>query len=151
MFKDLDLAELRRMPAIAFYFRYLLHHADFREVRVEGRLRGRYAAKPLYGRLTPEGAVDRSAGYNGQVAVVFLPARARSVHSARLILTRMPRTRVAVSDGRRNWPAIRVRQSGPCGGRSRAVPRDRTSALAGLLPLASRVEKHGCSARHLAM
>ncbi len=86
MFKDLDLSGLRRMPEIAFYFRYPLHHADFREVRDEGRLLGRYAAKPLYGRLTPEGKVDRSAGYDGQVAVIFLPARARSVRSARLLL-----------------------------------------------------------------
>jgi hypothetical protein len=108
MFKDLDLSELRRTPEIAFYFRYPLRHAEFREVRAEGRLLGRYAAKPLYGRLTPQGAVDRAAGYNGQVAVVYLPARARSVRSARLLLTRMPRSRVALPDGRRDWPAIRA-------------------------------------------
>jgi hypothetical protein len=64
MFKDLDLSGLRRMPEIAFYFRYPLHHADFREVRDEGRLLGRYASKQLYGRLTPQGKVDRSAGNN---------------------------------------------------------------------------------------
>ncbi len=108
MFKDLELSGLRRMPEIRFYFRYPLHHADFREVRNEGRLLGHYAAKPLYGRLTPEGKVDRSAGYNGQVAVLFLPARARSARSARLLLTRIPRTRVTLPDGRRNWPAIRA-------------------------------------------
>jgi hypothetical protein len=108
MFKDLDLSGLRRLPTIAFYFRYPLHHADFREVRAQGRLLGRYAAKPLYGRLTARGAVDRSAGYNGQVAVVFLPARARSVRAARLLLTRLPRNRVAMPDGRRNWPQIRA-------------------------------------------
>ncbi len=55
MFQDLDLSGLRHMPEIAFYFRYPLHHADFREVRDEGRLLGRYATKPLYGRLTPQG------------------------------------------------------------------------------------------------
>lgn len=108
MFKDLDLSVLRRVPEIAFYFRYPLHHGDFREVRDEGRLLGRYSAKPLHGRLTATGRVDRSAPYNGQVAVIFLPARARSVRSARLLLTRMPRGRVTLPGGRRNWPAIRA-------------------------------------------
>ncbi len=108
MFQDLDLAELRHMPEIGFYFRYPLRHADFREVRTGGRLLGRYAAKPLHGRLTPQGRVDRSADYNGQVAVIFLPARARSIRSARLLLTRMARQQVTRPDGRRNWPAIRV-------------------------------------------
>jgi hypothetical protein len=108
MFKNLDLSELRRMPEIAFYFRYPLHHADFREVRIDGRLRGRYAVKPLYGRLTPEGIVDRTAGYNGQLAVVFLPARTRNARSARLLLARIPRKRVTLPDGRRNWSAIRA-------------------------------------------
>ncbi len=108
MFKDVDLAALRRMPEIAYYFRYPLHHTDFHEVRIADRLRGRYAAKPLYGRLTPRGTVDRSAGYNGQVAVIFLPARARNVRTARLLLTRMPRSQVTLPNGRRNWPAIRV-------------------------------------------
>jgi hypothetical protein len=108
MFKELDLSELRRMPKIAFYFRYPLHHVDFHDIRTEGRLLGRYAAKPLCGRLTPQGTVDRSAGYNGQVAVVFLLARARSLRSARLLLTRMPKSRVSLPNGRRNWPAIRA-------------------------------------------
>jgi hypothetical protein len=91
MFKDVDLSELRRLPRVAYYFRYPLHHADFRVVRADGRVLGRYAAKPLYGRLAPQGAVDRTAGFNGQIAVIFLPARARSVRSARLLLTRIAR------------------------------------------------------------
>ena len=108
MFKDLDLSELRRMPEFAYYFRYPLHHGEFREIRADGRLLGRYSAKPLYGRLTATGAVDRSAGYNGQVAVIFFRARARSIRSARLLLTRMARKQVKLPDGRRNWPAIRA-------------------------------------------
>jgi hypothetical protein len=108
MFQDLDLSPLRRDPDIGYYFRYPLHHDDFREVRFEGRLLGRYATKALYGRLTPQGRVDRSAGFNGQVAVVFLPARVRSVRSARLVLTHLARSKVALPDGRRNWPAIQA-------------------------------------------
>ncbi len=106
MCKDFDLSVLRRDPRIAFYFRYPLHHDDFDELRENGRLLGRVAAKPLYGQLTPEGKVDRSAGFNGQVAVIFIPARARSARAAQLILTRMPKARVTRSDGKRDWPAI---------------------------------------------
>jgi hypothetical protein len=104
----LDLAGLRRNPRIAFYFRYPLHRSDFRELRDDksGRLLGRYAAKPLYGRLTKQGRVDRSAGFNGQVAVIFIPRAARSAERAELFLTRLPRTQVVAANGRRNWSAI---------------------------------------------
>lgn len=108
MFKKMPLAELRRNKKIAYYFRYPLHHGDFSELRENGRLVGRYAAKPLFGKLTREGRVDRSACYNGQVAVVFIPARARSVRSAQLLLTRMPKERVKLRNGKRNWAAIRA-------------------------------------------
>jgi hypothetical protein len=109
MFKDVDLTLLRRRPDVAFYFRYPLHHADFRELRDEpgGRLLGRFAAKPLYGQLTPEGRVDRSAPLNGRIAILFIPARARSSRAAHLYLTRLPRACLLRPDGRRNWPAIR--------------------------------------------
>jgi hypothetical protein len=56
MFQDLDLGELRRMPRIGYYFRYPLPRDSFRELRVEDRLRGHYTAKPLYGRLSIDGA-----------------------------------------------------------------------------------------------
>lgn len=107
VFMKLDLSELRRRPEIGFYFRYPLKKSDFWEVRSGDRLLGRYAAKPLYGRLTSRGTVDRSAGYNGQVAVILLPPRARSPRSARLLLTRMPKDQVTLPNGRRNWPSIR--------------------------------------------
>ncbi len=108
-FKNFDLGALRRNKQIAFYFRYPLYHSEFRELHDEatGRLLGRFAAKPLYGRLTKEGKVDRSGGFNGQIAVLFLPARSRTAEAAQLFLARMPKERVTLPNGRRNWPAIR--------------------------------------------
>jgi hypothetical protein len=89
-----------------FTFTNPLHHRDFHVVRDGGRLLGRLAAKPLYGRLTSDGKVDRSAGFNGQVAVIFIPARARTPSAAKLLITKMPRRHVTKADGRRNWEAI---------------------------------------------
>jgi hypothetical protein len=106
MFEEFDLGALRRIPRFAFYFRYPLHHRDFHVVRDGGRLLGHLAAKPLYGRLTSDGKVDRSAGFNGQVAVIFIPARARTPSAAKLLITKMPRRHVTKADGRRNWEAI---------------------------------------------
>jgi len=108
MFLEQVVKDLLQHPQIAFYFRYALHPSDFRELHERDRFLGRYAAKPLYGRLTPEGRVDRSAGFNGQIAILFLPARVRTAQAARLILTRMPKEKVRLPNGRRNWPAIRV-------------------------------------------
>src|SRR5512135_582973 len=108
MFKDFDLGGLRRNKRIAFYFRYPLYHSEFHELHdpKTGHLLGRFAAKPLYGRLTRDGRVDRSAGFNGQVAVIFVPARARSAAAAQLLLTRMAKAKVILPDGRRNWHSI---------------------------------------------
>lgn len=108
MFKNMSLADLRRNRKIAYYFRYPLHHGDFRELRENGSLVGRYAAKPLFGKLTPEGRVDRSTGYNGKVAIIFIPTVARTARSAELLLTRMPKEEVKLSNGKRNWAAIRA-------------------------------------------
>ncbi len=102
-----DLDELRHVPRVSYYFRYRLHRCDFHELRVQDRLRGYYTAKPLYGRLTPEGRVDRSAGHNGDVAALFVPIEAQRVRDARLILTHIDPRRVTLATGRRNWPAIR--------------------------------------------
>lgn len=120
-----DLGELRRIPEISYYFRYPLHRHDFHDLRFEDRLRGHYAAKPLYGRLTPTGRVDRSAGYNGDIAALFIPIEARSPADANVLLAHIAAEQVLLPTGRRNWPAIREaaeqricemlagRQSGP--------------------------------------
>lgn len=107
MLQDLDLEELRRMPRIGYYFRYPLHHGDFHELRLKDRLRGHYTAKPLYGRLTSEGRVDRSSGFNGDVAALFIPVEARSARAVKLVLTHLDPQRITLPDGRRNWPVIR--------------------------------------------
>lgn len=105
---SLDPAALRRLPRFRHYFRYPLHAHDFRPLRdPRGRLRGYYAAKPLYGKLDARGRVDRSAGFDGRIAGIFVPSPARSLRHARLFFARMRKDRVA-HDGRRNWPAIRA-------------------------------------------
>lgn len=98
---------LRRDPQIAFYFRYPLRQRDFHKLYENGRVLGRYAAKPLYGRLTNEGKVDRSAGFNGQVAIIFIPTLARRAAAVRLLFTEMPPGDVTLANGHRNWLAIR--------------------------------------------
>jgi hypothetical protein len=107
MLDGLDLDELRRVPRVSYYFRYRLHRSDFHELRVRNRLRGHYTAKPLYGGLTPKGRVDRSAGYNGDVAALFVPIEAQAVGDVSLILTHIDPQDVTLATGRRNWAAIR--------------------------------------------
>lgn len=108
MLDDLDLDALRRLPHVGYYFRYPLHRRDFRELRLDDRLRGHYTAKPLYGRLTPQGRVDRSAGYNGDVAALFVPIDARTPEAAEVVLTHLDPRRITRANGWRNWPAIRA-------------------------------------------
>lgn len=107
---SLDPARLDTVPGFRYYFRYRLHDHDFHALRLQmqdsAQLLGYYTAKPLYGKLDADGRVDRSAGFNGQVAALFVPSPARSWRQARLLLARMPRDRVKRADGRRNWPAI---------------------------------------------
>ena len=106
---SLDPAALpRALPALRHWFRYPLHRHDFHPLRDArgARLLGYYAAKPLYGRLDAEGRVDRSVGFDGRIAGVFVPSPARSWAQAELFFAEMPRDLVARADGRRNWPAI---------------------------------------------
>ena len=105
--RSLDLEQLAGVDGFRHYFRYPLHGEDFRPLRQHARLRGYYAAKPLYGKLTRRGRVDRGAGFNGEVAAVFVPSPARSLRHAHLVLGRMDPGQVQRHDGRRNWPAIR--------------------------------------------
>ena len=102
---SLDLSGLARIPRFRHYFRYPLHAHDFHPLREGERLRGYYAAKPLYGKLDARGRVDRSSGFDGRIAGVFIPSPARSLKHAQLFFTRMRKDRI-MRDGRRNWPAI---------------------------------------------
>lgn len=106
---SLDPADLpRALPGVRHWFRYPLHRHDFhalRDARAR-RLLGYYSAKPLYGTLDASGRVDRSAGFDGRIAGVFLPSPARSWAQAELFFAEMPKRDVARADGRRNWPAI---------------------------------------------
>ena len=58
------------------------------------------ASHPRVGSTVP-------AGYNGDVATLFVPIEAQRVYDARLILTHIDPQRVTLATGRRNWPAIR--------------------------------------------
>jgi hypothetical protein len=104
--RSLDLEQLAGVEGFRHYFRYPLHDADFRPLRQHARLRGYSAAKPLFGKLTRRGRVDREAGFNGQVAAVFVPSPARSLRHAQLVLAQMDPGQVQRRDGKRNWPAI---------------------------------------------
>lgn len=108
--RSLDPAELDGVRGIQHYFRYPLHQGDFHALRARDEARapllGYYAAKPLYGMLDAHGRVDRSGGFSGEVATVFVPSPARSWRNARVLCARMPREQVRRADGKRNWPAI---------------------------------------------
>jgi hypothetical protein len=103
-----DLEALRRDRRVGFYFRYPLHRRDFWPIRVRGRLLGYATAKPLYAGLTTEGRVDRASGYDGRIAVLFLPSPVRSGHRARVLFARMPANEIVRTDGCRDWSAIRA-------------------------------------------
>lgn len=106
MREDFDLKALRKIPRVGYYFRYPLHSKDFRDLKLRGELCGHYTAKPLYGRLTKDGHVDKSAGFNGDIAALFIPAAAKKPENAELLLTHTDKEKITLPTGKRNWPVI---------------------------------------------
>ncbi|MBO9617846.1 MAG: hypothetical protein J7539_02325 [Niabella sp.] len=106
MIDDLNLDQLRKAGRIGYYFRYPLHRNNFHELRIGDQLWGHFTAKPLYGRLTPEGRVDRSAGFNGDVAVLFVPLDAKDITATELILIHTNPETLLLPNGKRDWKEI---------------------------------------------
>ena len=106
---SLDPADIAlHVPRFRHFFGYPLHASDFHDLRDERRLLGYYATKPLYGRLDEAGRVGRSAGFNGEIAGLFVPSPARSFAHARLFFTRIRAEHLTNAKGRRDWPIIRA-------------------------------------------
>jgi len=105
--KSINLHSLRHHPRVAFYFRYPLYHNAFQPVKKNKRVAGYFAAKPLYGKLTSAGKVDRASGFSGKIAIIFIPSPARSLKQAKLLFARMAKSQVTLPNGKRNWPALR--------------------------------------------
>lgn len=107
MLDDLQISALRTVPRIGYYFRYPLHRKDFHAFRKQNRIRGHYAAKPLYGQLTETGHVDRSAGFNGDVATLFVPLKAQTPEDVELLIGHTAPEALTLPSGKKNWDAIR--------------------------------------------
>lgn len=106
MIDDIDLNELRKTRYIGYYFRYPLHRKDFHEFKIEDNIRGHYTAKPLYGRLTPKGRVDKSAGFNGDIAVLYVPMDAKVSEDVELFISHTTPKDIRLPNGKRNWEKI---------------------------------------------
>jgi hypothetical protein len=106
MIDDLDLDELRKTRRIGYYFRYPLHRNNFHDLKIRDHIYGHYTAKPLYGRLTPEGRVDKSAGFNGDVAVLYVPLEAKTPGEVELFIAHSTPQNIQLSTGKRNWEKI---------------------------------------------
>jgi hypothetical protein len=101
----IDWGQFDRDGRFRHYFRYKLHEKDFRPaLDGQGRTLGHFCAKPLYGRLDDRGRVDKSAGFNGEIAIAF--AEPEEGHLT-LLFTCLPREEIVEADGRKNWSAIR--------------------------------------------
>ena len=101
----IDWGQFDRDHQFRYYFRYKLHEKDFRPATdSQGRTLGHFYAKPLYGRLDERGRVDKSAGFNGEIAIAFAePEEGRLT----LLFTHLPKQEIVRADGRKNWAAIR--------------------------------------------
>ena len=106
MIDDLDLDALRKMHRIGYYFRYPLHRNNFHDLKIRDHIYGHYTAKPLYGRLTPEGRVDKSAGFNGDVAVLYVPLEAKTPGEVELFIAHTAPSNIQLPTGKRNWAKI---------------------------------------------
>lgn len=106
MIDDLDLTELRKSRRIGYYFRYPLHRNNFHDLKIKERLYGHYTAKPLYGRLSPDGRVDKSAGFNGDVAVLFVPLEAKAPTDVERFISHTMPEDILLPTGKRNWKKI---------------------------------------------
>ena len=104
---DIDLDAVRRLRNVSYYFRYPLTARDFHAVYVDDDARGHYASKALYSGLTPDGRVDRTTPYSGDIATLFLPLDARLPGDAQLLLTHVDPAQIVRPNGSRNWAAIR--------------------------------------------
>lgn len=106
MIDDLDLDELRKTRRIGYYFRYPLHRNNFHDLKIRDHIYGYYTAKPLYGRLTPEGRVDKSAGFNGDMAVLYVPLEAKTSDEVELFILHIAPKDIQLPTGKRNWKKI---------------------------------------------
>jgi hypothetical protein len=104
---DIDLEALRQDRRFSYYFRYPLNGHDFHPMRVDDRLRGHYASKALHSAFTPDGRVDRTSAYNGDIAVLYVPLEARTPGETRLLLTHVDPAQIVHDNGTRNWTVIR--------------------------------------------
>jgi hypothetical protein len=104
---DIDLEALRQDRRFSYYFRYPLNGHDFHPMRVDDRLRGHYASKALHSAFTPDGRVDRTSAYNGDIAVLYVPLEARTPGETRLLLTHVDPAQIVHGNGTRNWTVIR--------------------------------------------
>lgn len=75
-------------------------------MEIDKKLRGHYTAKPLYGKLTAEGRVDKTSGFNGDIAALFVPLAAQNPQDARLYIAHTESAAIVDARGQKNWPVI---------------------------------------------